>query len=435
MPGFVVVGLQWGDEGKGKVVDILSSQADFVVRTQGGNNAGHTILVSGKEHKFHLIPSGILFPQSICYIAGGTVIDPFVLDQEIALLEKEKVVIKNRLFLSPYAHIIFPFHQELDALSEKKKAEKKGGGGAIGTTGKGIGPCYVDKAARIGLRLADLADGSHFKEKLERFLAVKNHELRSMYGHPGFEFEEIYSSYAAFGKKFSPYIAPVEMLVAKSLQEGKKVVFEGAHGALLDLTFGTYPFVTSCSTFASGIMNGASIGPRMDVQTIGVFKAYTTRVGNGPFPTELGEQERKQFPDAKSIREIGTTTGRERRLGWLDIPLLRFTSSLSCVSSLAITKLDVLDSLPVIKLCAGYRLHGKPIELPPARTEEWEDIEPVYEEIPGWRTSTQGVTNLEDLPENARRYLNKIEDLLGLPISLVSTGPDREQTIILNDVF
>lgn len=430
MPGVVVVGLQWGDEGKGKVVDILSSQADVVMRTQGGNNAGHTIIVSGKEHRFHLIPSGILYPRNICCVAGGTVIDPSVLAQEIALLEAENIVLKNRLFLSPYAHIIFPFHRELDALVEKKKGEA-----AIGTTGRGIGPCYVDKAARIGLRLTDVVDELHFKQKLERLLAIKNHELSALYGHPGFPLEEIHTTYSAICKKFIPYIAPVEMMGVKSLQEGKKVVFEGAHGALLDLTYGTYPFVTSCSTFASGVMNGASIGPRMDVQTIGVFKAYTTRVGNGPLPTALSEKERKEFPDARTIREIGTTTGRERRLGWLDIPLLRFASSLSSVSCLAMTKLDILDTLPSIKLCTGYRFKGKPLEFPPARTDEWENIEPIYEEIPGWRTSTKGVTAVDKLPANAIQYLNKIEELLGLPVSLVSTGPDREQTIILNDVF
>lgn len=430
MPGVVVVGLQWGDEGKGKVVDIVSAQADIVMRTQGGNNAGHTIIVSGTEHRFHLIPSGILYPNNICCIAGGTVIDPVVLAQEIDLLEKENVILKDRLFFSPYAHIIFPFHRELDMLAEKKK-----GASAIGTTGRGIGPCYVDKAARIGLRLADVIDATTFKEKLERFLAIKNHELRALFGHPGFTLEEIYSSYSDLGKKFAPFIAPVEMFAVKGLQEGKKVVFEGAHGALLDLTFGTYPFVTSCSTFASGVMNGASIGPRMDIQTIGVFKAYTTRVGNGPLPTAMNEMERRQFPDARSIREIGTTTGRERRLGWIDIPLLRYAASLSSVSCFAMTKLDVLDTLPVIKLCVGYRLNGQALDSPPPRTEEWEKIEPIYEEVPGWQTSTRGISELEKLPGNARAYLDKIEEFLGLPISLVSTGPDREQTILLNDLF
>lgn len=430
MPGIVVVGLQWGDEGKGKVVDILSSKADIIARTQGGNNAGHTIVVSGKEHRFHLIPSGVLYPRNVCCVAGGTVIDPVVLSQEIALLEAEGIVLENRLLLSPYAHVIFPFHRELDMLAEKKK-----GASAIGTTGRGIGPCYVDKAARIGLRLADLIDEASFKEKLERLLAIKNHELRALFGHPGFSLEDIYPSYAALGRKFAPFIAPVEMYIVKGLQSGKKVVFEGAHGSLLDLTFGTYPFVTSCSTFASGVLNGASIGPRMDVQTIGVFKAYTTRVGNGPLPTALSEHERMQFPDARTIREVGTTTGRERRLAWLDIPLLRYSASLSSASCLAMTKLDILDSLAVIKLCTGYRLHGALLDTPPVRTEEWAKIEPVYEEIPGWQSDTSGIRDLEKLPGNARRYLERIEGLLELPISLVSTGPDREQTILLHDLL
>lgn len=430
MPGVVVVGLQWGDEGKGKVVDILASQADVIVRTQGGNNAGHTILVSGKEHRFHLVPSGILYPKNICCISGGTVIDPTVLAEEIDLLSKEGIVLKDRLFLSPYAHVIFPFHRELDTLAEKKK-----GSSAIGTTGRGIGPCYIDKAARVGLRMADLIEPHSFKEKLERLLAIKNFELQALYGHPGFTLDEIYQPYAALGKKFAPFIAPVEMVVLTELQEGKKVLFEGAHGALLDLTFGTYPFVTSSSTFSAGILNGASVGPRMDIQAIGVFKAYTTRVGNGPLPTALSEKERKLFPDARSIREIGTTTGRERRLGWLDIPLLRYAVSMSSVSCLAMTKLDILDTLPVIKICTGYLLKGKPIDLPPARTEEWEHIEPVYEEMAGWQTETKGITDLERLPEKARRYLEKIEALIETPISLISTGPDRQQTILLNDIF
>ncbi len=430
MPGIVVVGLQWGDEGKGKVVDLLSSKAHVVVRSQGGNNAGHTILVEGKEHRFHLVPSGVLYPQNSCYIASGTVIDPLVLLREIDTLESEGIALQNRFFLSPYAHVIFPFHRELDALAEKRK-----GLGAIGTTGKGVGPCYVDKAARIGLRLSDLARGDSFKGKLERLLAIKNHELQALYGHKGFDLEDLYGSYAPLGKKLAPFIAPVEMQIIAALQEGKKVVFEGAHGALLDLTFGSYPFVTSCSTSSSGVLVGASIGPRKDLATLGVCKAYTTRVGNGPLPTALTEKERKLFPDAHRIREVGTTTGRERKLGWLDLPLLRYAASLSNVSSLAITKLDILDVLPTIKMCVGYRLRGEDLVFPPAEVEEWEHIETVYEEFPGWQRNTVGTTTLDMLPKNARYYLEKMESMLGLPISLISTGPDREQTIFLNDLF
>ena len=429
MPGVIIVGLQWGDEGKGKVVDIVSGKADLVARTQGGNNAGHTIIVAGKEHRFHLIPSGILYPRAICCIGGGTVIDPLVLVGEIDALLSEGVHLDNRLLLSPYAHIIFPFHRELDGLAEKRKA-----GAAIGTTGRGIGPCYVDKAARIGLRLADLV-GPSFKEKIASLLAVKNEELRALYAHPGFSLDEIYRSYSEFGRRLERYIAPVEMRLAQALQNGKKIVFEGAHGALLDLTYGTYPYVTSCQTSASGILSGVSIGPRTDVQAVGVFKAYTTRVGHGPFPTALSEEERKQFPDARVIREIGTTTGRERRLGWIDIPLLRYAVSLSNISCLAITKLDILDTLPKIRLCSGYRMNGVVLDEPPARTEEWKDIEPIYEEMQGWQAATRGTTSLEKLPEQARRYLERIEVLLGVPIAIVSTGPDREQTILIRDLL
>lgn len=430
MPGIVVVGLQWGDEGKGKAVDILSAQADMVVRAQGGNNAGHTILVSGKEHRFHLIPSGILYPQTICCISGGTVIDPQVLVEEITILKREGIDLKDRFFLSPSAHVIFPFHRELDGLIERKKGAK-----AIGTTGRGIGPCYVDKVARIGLRLADMVEETKFKQKLEVFLAIKNHELRSLFGHSGFALDPIYEAYKDWGRQLAPYIDAVEMRAVNALQDNNKIVFEGAHGALLDLTYGTYPFVTSCSTFSSGVLNGVSIGPRQDVRAIGVFKAYTTRVGNGPLPTALSDEERMQFPDAQAIREVGTTTGRERRLAWLDVPLLRYAASLASVSCLAMTKLDILDTLPQIKICVGYRIDGASVAFPPVLIEEWEKIEPLYITMPGWQSDTRGIAELEKLPLQARRYIEKIEELVALPISLVSTGPDRNQTILLNDIF
>ncbi len=429
MPGIVVVGLQWGDEGKGKVVDIVSSTADLVVRSQGGNNAGHTIIVRGKEHRFHLIPSGILYPQTICYIGGGTVIDPPVLIEELKILKEQGAVLQNRLGLSPYAHVIFPLHRELDKLIEKRK-----GGSAIGTTGRGIGPCYMDKAARIGLRLADIISPL-FKEKLGSFLTLKNEELNALYGHKGFSEEDIYQTYSAYAQELRPYILPVEMLVAEALHEQKKVVFEGAHGALLDLTYGTYPFVTSCSSSAPGILGGVSMGPRADIRAIGIFKAYTTRVGNGPFPTALSEQERGLFPNSHIIREVGTTTGRERRLGWIDIPLLRYAISFSSIVSLAMTKIDILDSLPLIRICTGYQLRNEKLKWPPACTEEWQNIEPIYEEIEGWQSETKGITDFNKLPLQARRYIERIEALLGIPIALVSTGPDREQTIVMHDIL
>jgi adenylosuccinate synthase len=417
--------MQWGDEGKGKVIDLLSEKAQHVARAQGGNNAGHTVIAQGQEYKFHLIPSGILYPHTKCYIGGGTVMDPHSLISEMEQLDKHGISWKKRLFLSLYSHIVLPYHRLIDQLSEKKK-----GGAFIGTTGRGIGPCYADKINRCGLRLADLLSPS-FKEKLDTALLLKNEELGKMYGHAPLDGQAIYEEYARFAERLSPFAAPVEEMLFQATRGGEKILFEGAQGALLDVTFGTYPFVTSSCTLAGGICSGLGLGPSGVERSIGVAKAYTTRVGNGPFPTELKSEELARFPDHTTARETGTTTGRKRRIGWFDAFMLRHTVGLNGVDTLAITKLDILDGLDEIRICTGYK-HFK--HFPPT-FEELSCAVPIYESHPGWKRSTQDIPIYDELTSHAKAYLRRLEELCGVPISIVSVGPDREKTIWLDRFF
>ncbi len=430
MQSIIVIGTQWGDEGKGKVIDLLSEKADCVVRAQGGNNAGHTIVVGHNEFRFHLVPSGALYPHTQCFITGGTVIDPKVLIAEIAGLESKGVSIKGRLHLSSYAHCIFPYHCQLDKLYEEQKGE-----GKIGTTGRGIGPCYMDKAARIGIRICDLIDPALLEKRLKWVLPVKNRELQLLFDREPIDFESLYQEYVEYGKALFPFVGDAEVKVAHAISANKKILFEGAHGALLDGTFGTYPFVTSSYTMASGVSVGAGIGPTRISHTIGVVKAYTTRVGSGPLPTALNAEEEYLFMDHAAAREIGTTTGRKRRMGWFDACLVRFAATLSGVDSLALMKLDILDNVEEIKICTGYRLNGELLSIPPPTIEALERVEPVYETVPGWKQSTKDITSLHALPKNARHYLDRIADLIGVPLSLVSVGPERHRTIVLKDFF
>ncbi len=430
MPSAIVVGIQWGDEGKGKMIDLLSLKATTIVRAQGGNNAGHTIMIGKEEYRFHLVPSGILYPHTKCYIGGGTVIDPEVLLKEIEGLEAKGVEVQGRLFLSPYAHVIFPYHKEFDRLYEEQK-----GKAAIGTTGRGIGPCYADKASRIGIRICELARKDILKEKLKLIVSIKNQELVAVFNQPPMDFEKLYKQYVALGEKLLPFLSSVELRVADALKKGESVLFEGAHGTFLDNTFGTYPYVTSSSTLAAGVCAGAGSGPTRISHVLGVVKAYTTRVGNGPMPTALTQEEEKTFLDHHAAREIGTTTGRKRRMGWFDAVLTRQGVKLNGVDSLAITKLDILDNLPLIKICRGYKLGNTFIEELPPLAEEMEKMEPVYEVLPGWQTSTKECKNYANLPENAKKYLKRIEELCESPISIISVGPEREKTIILRDFF
>lgn len=426
MPSIAVIGMQWGDEGKGKVIDLLSERALHIARAQGGNNAGHTIVAKGQEYRFHLVPSGIIYPHTSCYIGGGTVIDPVSLITELEGLKKHRIDFEGRLFLSRYAHLVMPYHRLLDQLAEKAKGIQ-----AVGTTGRGIGPCYVDKANRCGIRIADFLNPRVFSALLKANLSVKNKELGNLYAHPPLEFDPILDEYQKWADRLKSFVAPVEELLYTASKKGEKILFEGAQGALLDNTFGTYPFVTSSCTLAGGICSGAGVGPSLIDQTIGVAKAYTTRVGNGPFPTELNPEELAHFPDHTAAREVGTTTGRKRRIGWLDVFLLRHTISLNGADSLALTKLDILDELDVIKICTGYK-HCRYF---PATLEELQAAEPIYETLKGWKRSTRGVEVFNDLPSAAKAYVRRIEELCGVQVSIVSVGPEREKTLWMDRFF
>jgi adenylosuccinate synthase len=417
--------MQWGDEGKGKVIDLLSERASHIARSQGGNNAGHTIVAKGQEYKFHLIPSGILYPHTQCYIGGGTVIDPASFLQEVEGLAKRSVSFRGRLHLSLYAHVVFPYHKKLDLLSEESK-----GLFAVGTTGRGIGPCYADKANRWGIRVADLV-APNFAERLKVTLAAKNREITLLYGCEPLAYEPMCEEYQGYAKALLEFIAPVEDLLFEASQREDRILFEGAQGALLDTTFGTYPYVTSSCTLAGGMATGMGIGPSRINRVIGVTKAYTTRVGNGPFPTELTQAQLQHFPGHAEARELGTTTGRKRRMGWFDACLVRHALKLNGADSLAITKLDILDGIDEIFICSGYRK----MKHFPVTQEELRLAEPIYESHPGWKASTRSAFVYDDLPSKARAYLRRIEELIGVPISIVSTGPEREKTLWLDDFF
>lgn len=415
-----VVGMQWGDEGKGKIIDLLSEKAHHIVRPQGGNNAGHTIVVKGQEFRFHLIPSGILYSHTRCYIGGGTVIDPRSFLQELDSLRTAKVLFQGRLFISAYAHVVLPYHRLLDQLQEKRK-----GAAAIGTTGRGIGPCYIDKAQRIGLRIGELVDPVRLRARLNAVLPLKNEELQKLYHHDPLTLEAIIEEYTAYGAVLRPFVAPVEELLYEATRKGEAILFEGAQGALLDVTFGTYPFVTSSCTLAGGASAGSGVGPSKISSVLGVAKAYTTRVGNGPLPTELSEKALQSFPDHTAAREIGTTTGRKRRIGWLDLPLLKHTAILNGTDELALTKLDILDTLKEIPLCIGYQREGQKLSHYP---DDLNGVEPLYDTLSGWNCSTGQLSSYNELPANAKRYIEKIEQYTGLPVTLVSVGPERHQT-------
>lgn len=430
MPSVIVVGGQWGDEGKGKMIDLLAEQADLVVRSQGGNNAGHTIVVKGEEVRFHLIPSGILYPHTQCFIAGGTVIDPKVLLQEIQGLQDKGISLHQRLHLSSYTHVIFPYHRLLDRLYEERK-----GSSAIGTTGRGIGPCYTDKVSRVGIRICELINPSLLEKRLRFVLPLKNLEIHGVFKQPLLDFDALYEEYTHYGKQLAPFVGDVEKIVGKACREQKNILFEGAHGTLLDITYGTYPFVTSSNTISSGVGCGAGVGPSRIDHTLGVVKAYTTRVGAGPLPTALTEAEQKLFMDNVSAREVGTTTGRNRRMGWFDACLVRFSACLNGMDSIALTKLDVLDSLKEIKICTAYRLHGRLLDSPPPVVEDLEKVEPVYETLPGWNCSTRNLTSYDQLPKNAAAYVNRICELVNTPLSILSLGPERERTLFIQDLM
>jgi adenylosuccinate synthase len=419
----VIVGTQWGDEGKGKVIDILSARADYVVRYQGGSNAGHTVVVDGKEHIFHLIPSGILHKGKTCCIGNGVVIDPAVLIKEIEGLASAGISIKGRLKISNLAHVILPYHKILDQLRETKRAHK------IGTTGRGIGPCYADKINRCGIRMVDLLNPAVFKEKLKDNLKEKNEIFKKVYGHPGFSFGRIYREYLNYGKALSGYVTNIALLLNAAAQEKKDILFEGAQGTFLDIDFGTYPFVTSSSATAGGACTGAGVSALGIDKVVGVAKAYTTRVGEGPFPTELPPAF-GNFIRSKG-KEFGATTGRPRRCGWLDSVMVKEAIMLNGVSELAIMKLDVLDGLKRIKVATGYKYKGKLFVGFPRDLDVLNNARPVYKVLAGWKGSISAVKRYKDLPPNARNYLSYLQDSLSVKISMVSVGSSRDATIIV----
>jgi len=417
----VIVGLQWGDEGKGKIIDFLAKRFDYIVRFQGGNNAGHTVVSGNKEYIFHLIPSGILYPDKICVIANGVVVDPQALFLEIDNLKKNGIEIKNRLKISLLCHLIMPYHRIMDKLREKKRTHR------LGTTGKGIGPCYVDRVARCGIRIIDLFDKNIFKEKLKENLKEKNAIFKNVYGYPIFSFKKIYEQYRVYAEKLSPYICDTSLLLNKAMKEKKNILFEGAQGTFLDVDFGTYPYVTSSSTIAGSVYTGAGLVVSKIDKVLGVIKAYTTRVGEGPFPTEFS----KNFSEIIRQRgnEFGATTGRPRRCGWLDILMLKTAVNLNGVSEIAMMKLDVLCGLRKIKICKGYKYKNQILKDFIFDGYILSKVKPVYEEIEGWQGSISNIKDFKSLPLNAQRYIRRIEELVNKPIRIISLGSERHQTI------
>ena len=423
MSAFVVLGAQWGDEGKGKMTDYLAESADVVVRFQGGNNAGHTVVVGEKEYKLHLIPSGILYESKLNVIGNGVVLDPNAFFEEIEYLEKLGVVVTpDNLIVSDRAQVIMPYHKLLDSLKEKSRGKND-----IGTTGKGIGPCYTDKAERSGIRVCDLMHTEVFAERLKENVDFKNEMITKVFGARKLDFDAIYNEYLILAEKLRPFVTDISVRVYDAIKSKKKVLFEGAQGTLLDIDYGTYPYVTSSNTIAGGVCTGAGIGPKMIDSAVGIAKAYTTRVGKGPFPTELLDEVGEWIREKG--HEFGVTTGRSRRCGWLDLVILKSSARINGLTSFTVTKIDTLAGLEKIQMCVGYKYEGKVIDYIPASLEDLAKCEPIYEEFQGWDTSIENARSYEELPENAKIYLKRIEEFTGTPICIVSVGPKRDQTI------
>ncbi len=427
MVAVVLIGAQWGDEGKGKITDFLAEKADMVVRYQGGNNAGHTVVINNETYKLHLIPSGIFYSEKVCVIGNGLVIDPKVLIEELDYLESKGISTKN-LRISGNAHVIMPYHQMLDALEEEFKGDEK-----IGTTKRGIGPAYKDKASRTGIRFSDFLDNDEFAKKLAFNLKEKNLILNRIHGQKELDYDKIRQEYSSYAQRVRPYIADASLEVNSFLDQGKKVLFEGAQGTLLDLDHGTYPYVTSSNPVAGAACIGAGVGPTRISKVVGVVKSYTTRVGEGPFPTELtcatGELIRSRGG------EYGTTTGRPRRCGWFDAVIVRYAVRISGISDFALTKLDVLTGMDSLKICTGYRYRGSLLTEFPQSLKILAECEAVYEEMPGWQEDLTSISQYHQLPPAARNYVERIEELTKVPISLLAVGPGRTQTIVRNNIF
>ncbi|MBF0779643.1 MULTISPECIES: adenylosuccinate synthase [unclassified Granulicatella] len=428
MSSVVVVGTQWGDEGKGKITDFLSENAEVIARYQGGDNAGHTIKFGGVTYKLHLIPSGIFSPEKISVIGNGVVVNPKSLIKELDYLA-DKGIDTSNLRISDRAHVILPYHIELDRLQEESKGENK-----IGTTIKGIGPAYMDKAARIGIRIADLLDKEIFEERLRINLDEKNRLFEKMYGAKSLAFEDIFEEYYGYGQLIKKYVCDTSVVLNDALDAGKRVLFEGAQGVMLDIDQGTYPFVTSSNPVAGGVTIGSGVGPSKIDKVVGVCKAYTSRVGDGPFPTELFDEIGERIREIG--REYGTTTGRPRRVGWFDSVVMRHSKRVSGITNLSLNSIDVLSGLSEVKICVAYeKSNGERITHYPASLKELSDCKPIYETLPGWSEDITSCRTLEELPENARNYVRRIAELVGVRISTFSVGPDRDQTNVLESVW
>ena len=424
----VIIGTQWGDEGKGKLVDLLTDQVEAVVRFQGGHNAGHTLVIQGEKTVLHLIPSGILRENVLCMIGNGVVLSPNALMEEIEFLEKAGISVRNRLLISEACALILPVHVAIDQARERAR-----GGKAIGTTGRGIGPAYEDKVGRRGLRAGDLLNAETFAEKLKELVEYHNFMLTNYYKADAVNYEQTLDEALRLGEQIKPMLADVSEELYKYQAQGKNLLFEGAQGALLDIDHGTFPYVTSSSTTAGGAATGSGIGPLDLDYVLGITKAYSTRVGNGPFPSEL-DDENGDYLGTKG-HEFGATTGRKRRTGWFDAVAMRKSAKLNSLSGICLTKLDVLDGLEKIGICTAYRLNGEVTETAPLGADQYEQCQAIIEEMPGWTQKTAGVTDYNELPDNAKAYIKRIEELVGVKVTIVSTGPDRDETIILEHPF
>ena len=422
----VVIGGQWGDEGKGRIVDLLAEKVHIVARYSAGNNAGHTIINDLGEFKLHLVPAGIFYPDKICLIGNGCVVDPVELLNEIEHLAERGVQVKDRLFLSDRAHVLMPWHRLIDVKDEELRGE-----GAIGTTGRGVGPAFIDKVGRAGVRVADIADREALSNLLDFLVPYKNAVLEKLYDTEGLSAEDILEEYADYGQRLAPYITDTNVLIHKALEAGQDVLLEGAQGSLLDLDLGTYEYVTSSvpSSLAAGAAVGMGIGPTHIDTVLGVYKTYCTRVGNGPFPTELFDETGSMLREGGPRPEYGSTTGRPRRCGWFDAVAARFTAQANGIGGAALTRLDVLDQFDTIKVCTAYRIGSETVKTMPASGFDLARAEPIYEELPGWRSDTAGIRRYEDLPEAAQAYVQFIQEKLGVPLCLISVGPEREQAI------
>ena len=427
MASVIIVGTQWGDEGKGKIVDYLANKAQYVVRSQGGSNAGHTVVVDNIKYKLRLLPSGILHKDKVCIIGNGVVIEPKVFLSEIDGLIEKKVNMSN-LKISNRAHVLMPYHKILDELQEEDLGENK-----LGTTKNGIGPCYMDKASRLGIRIVDLMNKETFAKKLKFNVELKNKLLKKLYNHEGINYEELLKEYLEYADRLRPYVADTTTILNKAIKEKKNILFEGAQATMLDLDHGTYPFVTSSYPAAGGACTGSGVGPRKIDNVIGVVKAYSTRVGEGPFPSELFDDVGQFIRDKGG--EYGTVTGRARRCGWLDACVIKYASYINGLDSVAITRLDILDDLDKLKICVAYKYNGEILEDYPADLDILSKVEPVYEEFEGWKTSTANIREYDKLPENAKKYLKRLSEVIDTEISIVSVGAGRDETIIIKDIF